>query len=133
MPFTRISEPRNRSAQLAPPGKTSLVVELCCAPEDEVWRASDERIVADVLSAMRPMNWVKPGALIGTEVRRVPFAYPVLALDSENTIRVLNDYLARFANLKLAGRNSLFSYTHLHDQMKAGRELIERHGKSDST
>jgi len=133
IPFTRISEPRNRSAQLAPPGKTSLVVEMCCDPEDELWRASDQRLLGEVVSKLEPMGWIKPGRLSGTEVRKIPFAYPVLAMDSENTLRVLNDYLARFENLELAGRNSLFSYTHLHDQMKAGRELIEGYGDSEPT
>src|SRR6185436_11608846 len=100
--------------------------------EDELWRSSDDQLCQKVLSTLRQMGWVKAGSLIGTEVRRIGFAYPVLELGYENTMRVLSDYLAGFANLKLAGRNSLFAYTHLHDQMKAGRELIEQYVKEHS-
>ena len=80
---------------------------------------------------LQPMGWVRACELIGAEVRRIGFAYPVLELGYENTIRVLNEYLAGFGNLKCAGRNSLFAYTHLHDQMKAGQELIDGYGKSN--
>ena len=58
------------------------------------------------------------------------FAYPVLELGCEAALRVLNDYLAGLANLRLAGRNSLFAYTHLHDQMKAGQELVDQYEKN---
>jgi len=127
IPFTRVSEPRNRSPHLAPAGRTSLVVELCCNPEDEWWRCPDGELCARVLSILQPLGWIKPGALLGTEVRRIGFAYPLLELGHEKIMRNLGDYLAGFANLKLTGRNSLFAYTHLHDQMKAGQELIEQH------
>jgi protoporphyrinogen oxidase len=129
VPFTRVSEPRNRSPRLSPAGQTCLVAELCCHGEDELWRSSDEALCRKVIPTLEQMGWVKPGSLIGTEVRRMGFAYPVLELGYETTFGVLNEYLAGFANLNLAGRNSLFAYTHLHDQMKAGRELIDRYGK----
>src|SRR5262249_25727509 len=40
--FARMHEPRNWSPDLAPQGKTSLVLELFCEAGDAMWQTSDE-------------------------------------------------------------------------------------------
>ena len=40
-----MSEPRNRSALMAPPNHTSLVAELPCNESDELWHDTDDAIV----------------------------------------------------------------------------------------
>ena len=127
IPFNRVFEPRNRSRRMSPPGKTSLVAELTCSAEDERWHRSDEELCQSIVATLEPLGWLKTGALRGTEVRRIHCAYPVLELGFENILRRVCDYLASFENLRLTGRNSLFAYSHLHDQMKAGRELIDQY------
>lgn len=123
-PFTRLYEPRNRSVLMAPPGKTSLVAELACDPEDDLWREADADVASRVATALQDIGWVKPEAILGTKVHRMAYAYPVLRVGYENTVAQLLDYLRRFENLKLAGRNALFVYGHLHDQIKSGHELV---------
>lgn len=125
LPFTRISEPRNRSAELSPPGQTSLVIESTCAAGSAVWTARDAELIEQTLAALRPLAWVRPGAILDAEVRRIPCAYPVLELGWERGVIPVQEYLAGFANLRLLGRNARFAYTHLHDQVRAARELVE--------
>lgn len=127
-PFTRVVEPRNRSPHMAPSGRTSLVVEMSCQAGDDLWRASDETLTANVLTALKPTGWIREGALLGSEIRRLTEAYPVLEINQEPLLESLTTYLNQFDNLHLTGRNALFAYTHLHDQMKAGQDLVQRLG-----
>ena len=123
-PFTRVTIPRNRSALMAPQGRTSLVAELPCWTEDKLWRASDEEVSRRVLAALEEIRWVRPEAVIGTAVHRLSCAYPVLDTESETAAARIAEYLATFQNIRITGRNALFAYTHLHDQLQSGRELI---------
>jgi protoporphyrinogen oxidase len=124
VPFTRLYEPRNRSAFMAPPGKTCIVLEIPCDPRDAVWTEPDEPLVARLLPHL-----AIPGAgtprVIGAAVHRVSHAYPILERGIENRVSVLLDYCARFSNLRLAGRNAVFRYAHIHDVFRAGREAVE--------
>jgi protoporphyrinogen oxidase len=53
-------------------------------------------------------------------------AYPVYSLNYVERVELILKALKRFKNLELAGRNGLFFYSHLHDQMRFGKDLIEK-------
>src|SRR5262249_12424627 len=44
--MTRIQEPKRRSPAMAPPGKTSLMLEVPCEVGDRTWRASTDELEA---------------------------------------------------------------------------------------
>jgi protoporphyrinogen oxidase len=124
-PFTRISEPRNRSPLMSPPGKTSLIVEIPCQREDAFWSKTDARLAEHVREDLARIGWIREGDLIGHEVRRIPSAYPILTVDHEAIVAQIADYLRGFENLRLCGRNGLFAYLHLHDVMRDGQHIID--------
>jgi protoporphyrinogen oxidase len=123
VPFTRLYEPRNRSPFMAPPGKTCVVLEIPCDPSDPVWTESDDSLVARLLPHLA-LQGAPPPRFIGAAVHRVPHAYPVLERGIEARVSHLLDYCSRFANLRLAGRNAVFQYAHIHDMFRAGREAV---------
>lgn len=125
VPFTRVYEPRNRSAEMAPPGKTSLVAELPCQPGDAVWNAGDSDLRALVAEQFRSIGWIGARDIIGGAIHRIRHAYPILELGYEDRLLPIMGYLGRFHNLRLAGRNGCFVYSHLHDMLRSGREIIE--------
>src|SRR6185436_9811278 len=111
VPFTRVSEPRNRSAEMSPAGKTSLVVELPCDVGDDVWAEADADVVARVIPTLRRLGWVDNRSLLDNCVVRIPNAYPVLDVRAEQAAAVVTEHLRRIDNLTLLGRNGLFRYT----------------------
>jgi protoporphyrinogen oxidase len=125
-PFSRIYEPRNRSARMSPPGKTSLVAEVPCQPEDPLWRADDGELIRMVSASLRAIGWVGENEIIGSAVHRISCAYPILAIGHEEALAGINGYLGRFRNLQLAGRNATFTYSWIHDMMEHGRAAIQR-------
>lgn len=130
-PFTRGYEPRNRSPHMAPPGKTSFCIELPCYRSDPLWYASDQEIVDIVIQQLQPTGWIKPEEIIGSKIVRLPNAYPVLELGFEEKIETMMRYLDRFENLRLSGRSGKFVYTHVHDMMRFGIDIIDELNAAD--
>ncbi|MEE9201427.1 MAG: FAD-dependent oxidoreductase [Candidatus Brocadiales bacterium] len=123
-PFTRIYEPKNRSVYMSPPGKTSLVAEIPCLQGDELWNTDDSRLIQLIRSQITQLGWIDEEEIIGALVSRMNYAYPVLEVGFEDKIKEIVTFLKRFDNLKLSGRNSKFTYTHVHDIIKSGKEII---------
>jgi protoporphyrinogen oxidase len=124
VPFTRVTEPRNRSEAMSPPRHTSLVAEIPCRAGDVLWRADDRELVAAVRRPLEGIGWLRPGELVGSRVVRLRHAYPVLALGHDRSLAAVRGYLDGFENLWLAGRNGCFEYGWMHDAMRAGKDLV---------
>ena len=124
VPFTRVYEPLHRSAEMAPPGHTSLVAEIPCDSADAVWTADDESVLRLAQPTLEALGWVVPDTVVGTSVVRLSHAYPVLTLDAERAAAEIVRYLGRFENLHLLGRNGLFHYGWLHTVMRMAKTLV---------
>lgn len=123
-PFTRIYEPKNRSACMSPPGKTSLVAEIPCQPQDELWGADDNELAGLVRSHLMRIGWIKEEEIMGSAVKRMRYAYPILETGTGETVRRISDFLHNFSNLKVSGRNGKFVYAWIHNMMSFGKEII---------
>ena len=126
MPFTRVFEPRNRSAVMSPPGQTSLVAEIPCAKTDPAWMESDEALVGATTSALASLLGFRPEDVIDSMALRVPDAYPVLDLDGESRAQRVRARLEQFRNLELTGRGGRFEYAWIHGLLREGRHIVER-------
>jgi protoporphyrinogen oxidase len=125
--FTRLYEPKNRSAHMSPPDQTSLVVEIPCQYDSEYWEMDDRALIGKVTLKLCEMGWIKEKDVMDAVVHPMHYAYPVLELGYENKAGKLFHYLERFNNLAFAGRSSQFEYLHLHDIMKSGKEIVENY------
>jgi len=126
-PFTRVSEPRNRWPQMAPPGKTSLVAEIPYFQGEAYERMTDERLIETVRSSLVDAGLIEDRDILDACVRRLADAYPLLEKGVEGKRREISSYLGKFSNLKVIGRNGTFRYLHIHDLLpeaaRAVREL----------
>jgi len=116
--FTRVSEPRNRSAAMAPPGETGLLAEVACDPGDPIHRLPDEILARRVIDDLAAVGLVRPQRLLSWSHRRLPCAYPVPALDAPERLARIKQALAPLENLAWLGRTGAFAYEHLHHQLK---------------
>jgi len=123
-PFTRVYEPKNRSVEMAPPGCTSLIAEIPCQTQDAVWTAGERSLIELVTGHFRRLGWITGTEIIGGATHHMSHAYPILELGYEARLAPVLEFLGRFRNLRLAGRNGCFVYSHLHDMMRSGREIV---------
>ncbi len=126
IPFTRLCEPINRNERMAPTGQTSLVVEIPCDPGDAWDRLADEPLTERITDVIIRLGWVSPSDICGSAAQRLSCAYPVLDTAAPAKCAMLIEYLEKFENLYITGRNALFEYSHLHDLMDSGKRIIDR-------
>ncbi|MGC2063191.1 MAG: FAD-dependent oxidoreductase, partial [Thermodesulfovibrionales bacterium] len=123
-PFTRVYEPRNRSKEMSPPGKTSLCAEIPCFPTSALWNMDEEKLAQLIASYFVKLRWIDKEDIIDYKVTKLRNAYPVLETGFEQKSHMLADFFESFVNMKLAGRNGRFVYAHFHDMMRFGRDVI---------
>jgi protoporphyrinogen oxidase len=128
MPFTRVYEPRNRCASMSPPNKTSFVAEIPCDKTDARWTTPDKELVKVVLEKIFQTGWMRREEVLGVDVQRMRYAYPVLTAGCETFLSQADRLLGQLTNLRYTGRNGLFSYSWIHDQFQWGRSMLEDMG-----
>lgn len=124
LPFTRLYEPKNRSADLSPRNETLIVVETPCFEEDALWHADDPTFLEEIVEGLAATDVVQRSELASKLSLRMPAAYPVLELGFEDRAARLMAFLESFENLYLVGRNARFAYAHLHDLFDDARGTV---------
>ena len=119
--FTRVVEPRNRSAEMSPYGKTSLVAEV---PVDQFNEKEIPALEQKVKEQLLQTGLIRETEILQVISRFIPNAYPILETGLEEKRQTILSFCDSFSNLQFTGRNATFSYSHIHDQFAAARELI---------
>ncbi len=122
--ISRIYEPRNRCETMAPPGETGLAAEVPCFRHEPVAALSAEELKSKVVRELVALGIIRAEEVLDWRVHELPNAYPVYALDFEDRVTTVLAFLRYLKNLEPLGRNGLFHYSHLHDQMRMARDLI---------
>jgi len=109
--FGRIHEPKNWSKDMAPAGKTSLVVEIWCCEHEPVFHEPDEAIALRTANRLAELGLIQGSQVSGATVVHLKKAYPLYVKDYQERIHTIFGYLSKLKNLQPAGRNGRFKYT----------------------
>jgi protoporphyrinogen oxidase len=117
IPFTRLYEPKNRSAHMAPDDQTVAVFELPCERDDPDWARPESDLREEAWTLLVEQDLIDPEQteVVAFESHAVPFAYPILEVGTQKKADRLKTYLDRFDNLHRLGRSADFTYTHVHN------------------
>ena len=118
--FNRISEMRNFTPAAAPPGKTSLTLEITCDPGDEIWNMPEEELYNLCLRGLADTGLVRSDQVSDHFFYRSLYAYPTYDLRFEVNLGRLAYHLADFANLIVCGRQGLFRYINQDHAIEMG-------------
>lgn len=119
--FFRVQEPRNWSPQLAPPGKTSLILELACDRGDALWNETDEVVYRRCLPQLVELGLLQPdqtGKVLDYFSTEMTHAYPIYDLDYKRKIDTALALCDRVPNLVTLGRQGLFRYNNMDHSLK---------------
>ena len=78
-----------------------------------------------VIGELAQLNLIDPREVVDWRHHLLANAYPVYTRNYSREVRVVRDALARIANLDVIGRAGLFFYSHLHDQLRFGKDYVE--------
>ena len=127
---SRVYEPKNRSAAMAPPGETSIVAEVPCFSDDPIERLSPADFAKKIVDELATLDLVDGGHVVETRQHFLPNAYPVYASGYSRDVSLVGEGLERIANLETLGRSGNFVYSHLHDQLRFGRDYVRKEVES---
>jgi protoporphyrinogen oxidase len=123
--ISRIQEPKRRSVSMAPDGRTSLMLEVPCDAGDETWTASTPALRDRVARELRALGLGIDDALDAWCVR-VEHGYPVYHVGYERDRQALLAAVAKFENVRTAGRQGLFRYIFMDAAMQMGIAAAEQ-------
>ena len=127
LPFTRIYEPKNRSKYMAPDSQTCIVTEIPVDERDNVTKdkhKEDQLNIERVKSFLLNKGFIKSDQIIGCKLVDMPYAYPILDINSSKNISSVFRYLSTIKNLHLIGRSAEFKYLHVHDLFRKSKNKI---------
>ena len=122
---SRIHEPKNRSERMAPPHETSIVAEVPCFSGDRLHQLSQEELFQKVCCQLAEIGLLNPEEVLQWRCHVLPNAYPVYSLGYAAEVQRILEGFQSIHNLQILGRNGLFLYSHLHDQMRFAKDFVE--------
>jgi protoporphyrinogen oxidase len=130
---SRIQEPKRRSPSMAPPDRTSLMLEMPCEVGDMTWTGGIEELRERALAELRVLGF-RVDDVVDAFCVRVAHGYPVYHLEYDRDRRLLLREVNRFSNIQTAGRQGLFRYVFMDAAMQMGIRAAEQmiSGRRDS-
>ncbi|MGH3568618.1 MAG: protoporphyrinogen/coproporphyrinogen oxidase, partial [Pseudonocardia sp.] len=124
-PVTRVSEPANyRDSTEDPTDRTVLCAEVPCAPDDAVWRSSDDdlatRVAADLARAGLPA--VRPAQVV---TRRLRHVYPVYDIGYGARLAALDTWAGAVTRVTTFGRLGLFAHDNTHHAFAMAYDVVD--------
>jgi protoporphyrinogen oxidase len=119
-PIGRMSEMRNFSAKMSPPGKTSLFIEFFCFDGDETWNMTKDGLVAHALPYLTEMGFVKKEEIRNAYLIKQKDVYPLYDVAYHSYLDAVKAYLDGFSNLLYIGRPGRFRYNNQDHSLEMG-------------
>jgi protoporphyrinogen oxidase len=122
----RMSEQKNVSPDMIPPGRTVLCIELSLWKDEALWKASDEEIYRLALRDLMKMGYgVTESEVESYYVTDIPTAYPVYELNFEDHLIPVLEGVHEVRNLMTLGRHGLFLNNSMDDNVGLGFQVAE--------
>jgi protoporphyrinogen oxidase len=120
----RMSEQKNVSADMVPPDRTILCIELSCWRDEAVWGASDEEVYRIALADLLKMgHGVTEAEVEDYYIADIPTAYPVYELNFEDHLIPVLEGVHALSNLLTLGRHGLFLNNSMDDNVLLGMKV----------
>jgi protoporphyrinogen oxidase len=124
LPFQRWTEFVHFGADMCPPGKTSLTLEVACDPDDATWARPDREIVDDCIRHVERLGLLRRDEVVAHKVMRTPYAYPVQVRGYVETSERLLGELVGLRNVISIGRQGLFRYCNQNECMEMAMDVV---------
>ncbi|MDQ3239744.1 MAG: FAD-dependent oxidoreductase [bacterium] len=119
--FVRLMEMDSWTDGLSPNGTTSIVFELACQEGDETWTKPDSELVDMVANNyINEFHYFEKENITGSYVHRVPKEYPVYDIGYKEKVDTIKEYISKFSNLQIIGRNGTFKYNNSDHSIQMG-------------
>ena len=109
---------------VADPDKVWIGLEYFCYESDELWRKPDADMIALAGEEMERIGILSRGDILDATVIRVPKTYPAY-FGTYDRFATLREYLDKFENLFLVGRNGMHKYNNQDHSMLTAMTAVD--------
>lgn len=109
----------------APPGCSSLVVEITAKEDSSTWAMTNDAVAARVVDDLQREGFLEKNEVVTTAVRRTKYAYPIYDLHREDNLEVLNAW-CREEGIELCGRFAEFNYYNSDAVIRSAKTVSDR-------
>jgi protoporphyrinogen oxidase len=109
---------------VADPGTVWLGLEYFCNQSDEIWKLSDERMAALAVEELSRIGIIDAEEVIDSTVLRMEKTYPAY-FGTYNRFGEIREYVDRFENLFLIGRNGMHRYNNQDHSMLTAMIVVD--------
>lgn len=120
----RVSFPSNYSSQVAPAGKSSVLAEITCAADSEIWKMHNDELADRVVDDLVHLKIIKKEDVRFSIVRKTLYAYVINDLDFAENIRVVRNFLVQ-EGISSVGRFGEFSYLNMDACVRRATQYVE--------
>lgn len=117
---TRIQEPKRRSVHMSPQGKSSIMLEIPCNKDDEIWTKDKDELLELVKEDLEKLGFDIDKDIIDSFSFATEHAYTLMDVEYNEKRQKTIEYLNDFENLVIAGRQGTFRYIFLDTAMETG-------------
>lgn len=119
---------------VANPEHVWVGVEYFCYESDELWNKSDSEMAEFAAQELARIDIINAGDVLDSTVLRMPKTYPAY-FGSYSNFGVVRDYVDRFENLFLIGRNGMHKYNNQDHSMLTAMTAVDNIivGRSDKS
>lgn len=125
--FYRASFPSNYSPNTSPDGASSVMAEITCFKDDEVWKRSDEELAESVKASLHRNGVIDKEDVLFSRVRRTEHAYVVYDLEYQRNVSKLREFMSG-QGIALCGRFGRFEYLNMDGVVDSARKLAAQVG-----
>jgi protoporphyrinogen oxidase len=104
--------------------KVWLGAEYFCYQDDELWRKSDDELTRFAVEELEKIQVIEKADVVDSAVARMPKAYPAY-FGSYARFPELREYLDKFENLFLVGRNGMHKYNNQDHSMLTAMTAVD--------
>ena len=114
----RIQNFKNWSPFMVPDSdQTCLGLEYFCFEGDELWNMEDDQLIELGRRELEILGLVNKNDIQDGMVVRIPKAYPIYDMTYQKSLEVVRQFLNRFDNLQMVGRNGMHKYNNQDHSM----------------
>jgi protoporphyrinogen oxidase len=122
----RIQNFNNWSAAMVPePGRTCLGMEYFCFENDDLWKSSDEALIALATRELEELGLATADCVVDGAVVRVPKAYPIYDAAYREHLDAVRSFVDLIPNLHTVGRNGTHKYNNQDHSMYTAMLAVE--------
>ncbi len=124
--FSRVFEQKRMNPELGPRGETAICCDFTCSPGSWAWEADDEDLAKRCVTVLKVSGFIRPDAVKGFLVKKVPQFYPRYDLQYPEKMRRTAAELKRVENLLLTGRLGMYNYNNSDHCFDMARFISEK-------